>query len=63
MSQRIVIHYCIERGLTPVQTEREIETIEQHEHVSGTLVYTWHERFKDGWSGDPMIKKRVSFSP
>ena len=29
-----------------------METIEQHKHVSRTLVYTWHKRFKDSWSGE-----------
>ena len=50
--------YFFEGGLNPVQTKREIETIERHKHVSRTLVYTWHKRFKDSWSGEPMEESR-----
>ena len=53
-AHRIVIQYSVERGLTPVQNKRDMETIERHRHVSRTLVYTWHKRFKDSWSGEPM---------
>ena len=35
-----------------------METIERHKHVSRTLVYTWHKRFKKGWTGDPMKEAR-----
>ena len=59
-AHRIVIQYCDERGLTPVRTKREMETIERHKHVSRTLVYTWHKRFKNGWSGDPTAKKKTT---
>ena len=46
--------HCFERGLTPVQTKREKETIELHKHLSQTLVYTWQKRFKDSRSGEPV---------
>ena len=46
--------HCFERGLTPVQTKREKETIELHKHLSQTLVYTWQKRFKDSRSAEPL---------
>ncbi|XP_062611652.1 protein GVQW3-like [Saccostrea cucullata] len=57
-AHRIIIQYCVERGMTPIQTKKEMETIERHKHVSRTLVYTWHKRFKKGWTGDPMKEAR-----
>ena len=35
-----------------------METIERRKHVSRTLVYIWHKRFKEGWSGDPTEEAR-----
>ena len=57
-AHRILIQYCFEESLTPVETKREMETIERHKHVSQTLVYTWHYRFKDSPSGEPMEESR-----
>ena len=37
-AHRIVIQYCVERGLAPVQTKRKMEMIERQKHVFQTLV-------------------------
>lgn len=45
--------------MTPVQTSQEKEKIERHKHVSQTMVFTGHNRFKNGQSGDAMGEARV----
>ena len=35
-----------------------METTERPKHVSQILVYTWHKKFKDSWSGEPMEESR-----
>ena len=57
-AHRNVIQYCFKGGLTPVKTKKEMETIERHKHVSQTLLYTRHYRFKDSWSVEPMEESR-----
>ena len=41
MAHRIVIQYCFEESLTPVQTKKEMETIERHKlrhrYIPGTI--------------------------
>ena len=37
---------CLER-FDPC-SQREMETLDRHQPVSWTFVYTWHKRFKDG---------------
>lgn len=41
----IVIQYCFKRGLTPIDTKIDMETIELHKNVSQTFIYTYHKRF------------------
>ena len=38
-AHQIVMKYCFERGLTPVQTKREMETIERHTRVSNIGIH------------------------
>ena len=52
----IVIQNCFERGLIPVQTKRETETIERRKQVSRTLVYTWHKKIKDSRCNHTLIQ-------
>ena len=41
-----IISYCVDRGMTPIQTLREMGKTRELNSVSRTLVYTWHKRFK-----------------
>ena len=44
-AHRSVIKYCVDRGMTPVQTKREMEKTDMCGNVSRSLVYAWHKRF------------------
>ena len=41
-----IISYCVDRGMTPIKTLREMGKTMELNSVSRTLVYTWHKRFK-----------------
>ena len=45
-AHRTIISYCVDRGMTPIQTLREMGKTRELCSVSRTLVYTWHKRFK-----------------
>ncbi|KAK3084951.1 hypothetical protein FSP39_021962 [Pinctada imbricata] len=47
---KTVIRYCVDRGLTPIQTKKEIESSGMYGNVSRALIYKWHKRFTDGWT-------------
>lgn len=47
-AQKVIIKYCVDRGLTPVQTKMEMDCVGGPKKVSRTLVYTWHKKFREG---------------
>ena len=47
-AHRTIKSYCVYRGMTPIQTLREMGKTREFGSVSRTLVYTWHKRFKTG---------------
>ena len=47
-AQKVIIQYCVDRGMTPAQTKREMDTVPGRKPVSKTLVYTWHKKFREG---------------
>lgn len=47
-AHKIVIKYCADRGMTPIDTKREMERSTMCGNVSRTLVYRWHKRFSSG---------------
>ena len=47
---KTVIRYCVNRGLTPIQTKKEMESTGKYANVSRALIYKWHKRFTDGWT-------------
>ena len=49
----IVIQYCFDRGLSPVQTKREMETTEQY-----NMCLRHCYPFKACWSGEPVEESR-----
>ena len=57
-AHQIVIQYCFEGDLNPVQTKREIETIERH--MCPGHWYTPGTKYMDGWSGEPIEESRGS---
>ena len=55
---RTVIRFCVELVMTPVETQRNLKSVERHANVSRALVYKWHGRFSKGWSENPDSSKR-----
>ena len=55
---RSIIKYCVERGMTPGQTIKEMKSSQTHQNVSRVLVYKWHKRFTTGWSDSGAKKGR-----
>ena len=53
-----IISYCVDRGMTPIQTLREMGKTRGFGSVSRTLVYTWHNRFKTGSDVTTAEKRR-----
>ena len=47
-ANRTIICFCVDRGMTPIQTLREMGKTREFSSVSRTLAYTWHKRFKTG---------------
>ena len=47
-AHRIVINFCFDLGMTPVETQKKLQLTEDHRHVSRSFVYKWHKRFEDG---------------
>ena len=45
-AHRAIISYCVNRGMAPIQTLREMGKTKEVSSVSRTLVYTWHKCFK-----------------
>lgn len=55
---RSVIKFCVERGLTPGQTIKEMESSRTHCKASRVLIYKWHKRFTTGWTDTGLKKGR-----
>lgn len=45
---RAVVKFLAELGRTPTQTYEMMRTTSLNSHVSRSLVFRWHKRFKDG---------------
>lgn len=50
LEHRAVIKFCVQAGKSPIETKRFIllDAVGDGPHVSRTMVYKWHQRFKDG---------------
>ena len=57
-AHRSVIRFCVDLGLTPVETQKKMQSTERHKNVSRALVYKWHRRYSDGLSADPQKETR-----
>ena len=57
-AHRIIISYCIDQGMTHIQTLRKMGKIRVFSSVSRTLVYTWHKHFKTEMDVTTAEKKR-----
>ena len=49
-ARRTVINFCVEGGMTPIQTLKQMQCTDKYKNVSKQLVYKWHGRFSDGWT-------------
>ena len=49
-AQRTIINFCVEGGMTPIQTLKQMPCTDKYKNVSKQLVYKWHSRFRDGWT-------------
>ena len=57
---RDIIKYCVERGMTPGQTIKEMKSPQTRQNVSRVLIYKWHKRFSTGLSDRGTKKGRPS---
>ena len=46
--QRVVIKFCINPGKSPTETKQMIDMTGDCVHVSMSMVFKWHRRFRDG---------------
>ena len=51
-AQRNVIEYCFQLKMTPTQTFKQLQTTEKYKNMSRALVFKWHKRFAEGWTGE-----------
>ena len=51
-AHKMIIRYCVDHGMTPIETKLEMESTSICGKVSRTLVCTWHKRFSIEWTGD-----------
>ena len=47
-ARRTVINFCVEGGMTPIQTLKQMQSTDRYKSVSKQLVYKWHGRFSNG---------------
>ena len=47
-ARRTVINFCVEGGMTPIQTLKQMQSTDRYKNVSKQLVYKWHGRFSNG---------------
>ena len=57
-AHRSVIRFCVDLGLTPVETQKKMQSTERHKNVFRALVYKLHLRYSDGLSADPQEETR-----
>lgn len=50
LEHRTVIKFCVQAGKSQIETKRFIlfDAVGDGPHCSRTMVYKWHQRFKDG---------------
>ena len=51
-AQRNIIEYCVQLKMTPTQTFKQLQTMGKYENVSCALVFKWHKRSAEGWTGE-----------
>ena len=51
-AQQSVIEYCVQLKMTPTQTFKQLQTTGKYENVSRALVFKWHKRSAEGWTGE-----------
>jgi transposase len=48
MKQRVNIKACVKLGKTPTETYEMLQTVYGDEALSGSSIFEWFKRFKDG---------------
>lgn len=49
-ARRTAIQLCVQTGMTPIDTFKKLKSTERYSGVSRSLVFKWHNRFRDGWT-------------
>ena len=49
-ARRTVMNLCVEGGMTPIQTLKQMQSTDGYKNVSEQLVYTLHGRLSNGWT-------------
>lgn len=49
-ARRTAIQFCVQTGMTPIDTYKKLKSTERYSGVSRSLVFKWHSRFSDGWT-------------
>ena len=47
---RTAIQFCVQTGMKPTDTYKQMRCTERYKGVSRSLVFKWHGRFTDGWT-------------
>ena len=50
-ARQTAIEFCVQTGLTPTDTYKQLQSTQRYSCVSRSLVFKWHGRFSDGWTG------------
>ena len=49
-ARKTVMNLCVEGGMTPIQTLKQMQSTDRYKNVSKQLVYMLHGRFSNGWT-------------
>ena len=58
VAQRTVMNLCVEGGMTPIETLKQMHSTDRSKNVSKHLVYKLHGRFSNGWTDSVMVDDR-----
>ena len=49
-ARRTVVNLCVEGGMTPIQTLKQMQITDRYKNVPKQLVYKLHGIFSNGWT-------------
>ena len=52
-AQRTAIQFCLQTGMTPLDTYQKLKCTDRYSGISQSLVFKWHNRFSYYWTDNP----------